>query len=219
MHNRGRDTSRKGNFEMKSWLAIILFVWGTENRLVLSLLRNGYYKSTISSRLHHSSLLPTLCLFGSTLDTNRDVTNLDTLRRACETRDVLPDDVVSSINQIERTAKDVKCIDMRGKWELIYSSIIPGGYFPVTEVADFYGYSLTSSFGFLSLGGFEGKSTVVSETNPAVIEFSSNLYKLGPIKINIKDPKVRSYTFLYVDQYFAVARSSSGGGTLMRKST
>ena len=199
---------------MKSWLAIILFVWGTENRLVLSLLRNGYYKSTISSRLHHSSLLPTLCLFGSTLDTNRDVTNLDTLRRACETRDVLPDDIVSSINEIEMAAKDVKCIDMRGKWELIYSSIIPGGYTPIAEVVDFYGYSYTSPF-----GRFEGKSTVVSETNPAVIEFSSNLYKLGPIKINIKDPKVRSYTFLYVDQYFAVARSSSGGGTLMRKST
>ena len=214
MHNRGRDIPPKGNFEMKSWLAVILFVWGTENRLVLSLLRNGYYKSTISSRLRHSSLLPTLCLFGSTLDTDRDVTNLDTLRRACETRDVLPDDIVSSINQIEMAAKDVKCIDMRGKWELIYSSIIPGGYTPIAEVVDFYGYSYTSPF-----GRFEGKSTVISETNPAVIEFSSNLYKLGPIKINIKDPKVRSYTFLYVDQYFAVARSSSGGGTLMRKST
>ena len=202
---------------MRGWVAIILLFWVIEHKLVLSLSGNGYCNRAISNRLFHSSSLPTICLFSSTVDTVGDRTNLDTLRRACETRDVLPDEIVSSIDQIEKTAKDIKCDDMRGSWELIYSSIIPGGYFPVTEIADFYGYSLASSFGFLSLGGFQGKSTVISETNPALIEFSSNLYKLGPLKIDIKDPKVRSYTFLYVDQYFAVARSSSGGGTLLRK--
>ena len=106
---------------------------------------------------------------------------------------------------------------MRGKWELIYSSIIPGGYFPVTEIADFYGYSLTSSWGPLPLGGFLGKSAVLSEESPAVIEFSSDAYRLGALKLDIKAPKSRSYTFLYVDDYFAVARSSSGGGTLLKR--
>lgn len=143
--------------------------------------------------------------------------SINFLRDACESRKVPSAEVARFIDQIESLKADVDCSEMRGSWELVYSSLIPGGYFPVCEIADFFGYSLTSSWGPLPLGGFRGKSTVLSQTKPAIIEFSSDMYKLGGIEINIKEPKQRSYTFLYADGSIAVARSSSGGGTLLKR--
>ena len=143
--------------------------------------------------------------------------SIDSLRKACETRSAPSADIAASINQIELLPTDVTCSDLKGSWELIYSSLIPGGYFPVCEICDFFGYSIISSWGPLPLGGFRGTSSVFSETRPARIDFSSDVYKIGGIEINLKDAKQRSYTFLYADDYFAVARSSSGGGTLLKK--
>lgn len=142
---------------------------------------------------------------------------IDALREACETRKVPSTDIARFIDQIESLKLGIECSDMRGSWELVYSSLIPGGYFPVCEIADFFGYSLTSSWGPLPLGGFRGKATVISQTKPATIEFSSEMFKLGGIEINLKEPKKRNYTFLYADDLIAVARSSSGGGTLLKR--
>ena len=202
---------------MFRWSASIIFFMGASNTGVLSLLENRCYNTARSSGLLSSPTMSTVSLHCSASNIDRYESDLDILRQACQTRAVLSDVIASSINQIEKSAKNIKCNDLKGDWELIYSSIIPGGYFPVTEIADFFAYSLTSSFGYLPLGGFQGKSTVISETNPAVIEFSSDKYRLGGLEFKIKNPKSRSYTFLYVDQYFAVARSSSGGGTLLKK--
>jgi hypothetical protein len=153
----------------------------------------------------------------SALATSENLKVIEFLRDACETRKVPSTDIARIIDQIESLKLDVECSDMRGSWELVYSSLIPGGYFPVCEIADFFGYSLTSSWGPLPLGGFRGKSTIISQTKPATIEFSSEMFKLGGLEINLKEPKQRSYTFLYSDSLIAVARSSSGGGTLLKR--
>jgi hypothetical protein len=151
------------------------------------------------------------------LTTTENEKVIQVLRDACETRKVPSTDIARLIDQIESLKLDIECSDMRGSWELVYSSLIPGGYFPVCEIADFFGYSLTSSWGPLPLGGFRGKSTVISQSKPATIEFSSEVFKLGGIEVNLKEPKQRSYTFLYSDSLMAVARSSSGGGTLLKR--
>ena len=150
---------------------------------------------------------------------NEQLTTIEKLRSACDTRSVPSAEIIASINEVESASFDLSCTDMKGSWELIFSSLIPGGYFPVSEICDFFGYSLTSSWGPLPLGGFRGSSVVISETKPATIEFSSDAYLLGSIKFDLKQPKKRSYTFLYADDNFAVARSSSGGGTLLKKVT
>lgn len=142
---------------------------------------------------------------------------IEKLRSACDTRSVPSADIIAAINEVESASFDLSCTDMKGSWELIFSSLIPGGYFPVCEICDFFGYSLTSSWGPLPLGGFKGSSAVISETKPATIEFTSDSYLIGGIKFDLKEPKKRSYTFLYTDDNFAVARSSSGGGTLLKK--
>ena len=174
-------------------------------------------------RVHYSSIgKPLLSSSSSRLHARSSVTpelqeSINMLRNACETRSAVSADIAESINKIELLPTGVTCTDLIGSWELIYSSLIPGGFFPVCEICDFFGYSITSSWGPLPLGGFTGRSAVISQTNPARIDFASDIYKIGGIQINLKDVKQRSYTFLYADDYFAVARSSSGGGTLLKK--
>lgn len=111
------------------------------------------------------------------------------------------------------------------------------GYFAIREVCDFYGFSLKSS-----LGGFIGPSKVSSKV-PLVVEYENREFKLGPIgtmisshndilttlmyillnvaQLNISGvevpPIVRSYRFIHVDQTLAIARTSSGGGTILRR--
>ena len=150
---------------------------------------------------------------------------INILREACLDRNRSTEDVNTAISSLESPSSDLKvcCTDMKGKWELVYSSLIPNGYFPVREICDFYGYTLVSSFGILPLGRFRGDSKVLSETKPAVIEFNTNIYKLGPLVVDStkknKDKPARTYTFLYVDNEVAVARSSTGGGTLLKRVT
>jgi hypothetical protein len=142
---------------------------------------------------------------------------LGVLRQATFHKDVPSETVTQMFDILEKEeSANPKASAMKGQWELVYSSLIPSGYFPVKEVADFYGYTLTSSWGPIPLGGFEGDSEVISETKPAVIKFNSKKYKLGPITFN-QAPKDRSYTFLYTGTDFAAALSSSGGKTLLKR--
>lgn len=84
--------------------------------------------------------------------------HVDNLRAASFDRSIDPDVINTAIEKLESSKIVVKCSELQNKWELIYSTIIPGGYFPVTEICNFYGYSINSSWGFLSLGGFTGQS-------------------------------------------------------------
>ena len=141
---------------------------------------------------------------------------VQTLTTATLEKSIATDDVKTAINVLESLDATTVTKELQGKWELVYSSLIPSGYFPVQEVADFFGYSLTSRFGPLPLGGFYGDWEITSETNPCVIRFTTTEYRLGPVKLKLKG-KERSYTFLYADKDIAVARSSTGGGTLLKR--
>lgn len=199
-------------------VAWLLFITAISNLKIVDCLLtrsiSNVHRTVIQHAITSSSQLKLCAGSAPTLEL-QDI--IDSLRKACETRSALSADIAASINQIELLPTDVTCSNLRGSWELIYSSLIPGGYFPVCEICDFFGYSIISSWGPLPLGGFRGRSSVISETKPARIDFASDVYKLGGIEIDLKDAKQRSYTFLYADNYFAVARSSSGGGTLLKK--
>ena len=142
---------------------------------------------------------------------------ISTLREAIYTRKVDKEDVIAAVEQLDMKNGKKKIPKQRvsGKWELVFSSLIGSGYFPVKETCDFYGFSLISSWGPIPLGGFEGSSRIASE-KPLIVEFENEAYVLGPLRIRVP-PKPRSYRFLYTDNEFAVAISSSGGSTLLRK--
>jgi hypothetical protein len=143
---------------------------------------------------------------------------LNILQEAAMTREVPASDVASKFEELQQLLADnnkAKVSMMKGKWELVYSSLIPSGYFPVFELVDFFGYSLESSFGPIPLGLIEGDFEVVSESNPATIKFTSKSLSFGPLKF--KQNNSRSYTFLHTGSDFAVALSSSGGKTLLKK--
>jgi hypothetical protein len=143
---------------------------------------------------------------------------LEVVRQATLQRTGEKATIASAIEQLENTTtpSSVTVDDVRGEFELVWSSLIPAGFFPVQEVANFFGYSLTSRWGPVPLGGFYGDWEVTSSTKPAVIKFTTTVFRLGPLSIPLKG-KVRSYTFLHADDDVVVARSSTGGGTLLRR--
>lgn len=159
----------------------------------------------------------------NTLATTSIDTNLNILKEAIFKRSINKDEIIQNIIELESKVinnnQNSKLIDLKGSWELVFSSLIPSGYFPVSEVCNFFGYSLTSNWGFISLGGFNGYSKVMND-NPVIIEFNSQEYifpgKL--LKIQLKGDKIRSYNFLFINEEYAVARSyPSNGLTLMKK--
>jgi hypothetical protein len=86
---------------------------------------------------------------------------LERLRSASRYRDVEKALVISAIAALEESAAppiDPELVS--GRWELVFSSLIGSGYFPVKEVCDFYKFELCSSWGPISLGGFEGVSRI-----------------------------------------------------------
>ena len=85
----------------------------------------------------------------------------------------------------------------------------------LVQVPPFNGFTLKSSWGPLPLGGFVGTSRVISE-KPLIVEFENEAYVLGPLRIGVP-AKTRNYRFVYADADIAVAISSSGGSTLLKK--
>ena len=187
---------------------------------ILSFLLSLCYLFPSYQCFHPASRIPSLLSRQCTTSLSVGETLFDEeirlLRLAGLSKNVPKDEVKQSIQSLEEKGSTTTSQSLRGKFELIYSSLIPSGYFPVTETADFYGYSLTSRFGPISLGGFFGDYEVMSETNPSIIRFTTTTAKFGPLTLKLKG-KERSYTFLYSDKDIAVARSSTGGLTLMKR--
>jgi hypothetical protein len=90
---------------------------------------------------------------------------LNRLRRVAVARDVEKGCAIEAINILEKeiALPAVEPNAVRGEWELVFSSLIGPGYFPITELCDFYKFSLVSSFGPIPLGSFIGESKVTSE--------------------------------------------------------
>jgi hypothetical protein len=155
--------------------------------------------------------------------------NIAILRQAANTRDVERRAVIDNIRELETQSQSgkAKLIDpasVEGNWQLVFSSIPGGaangflvggffdGYFSLKEVVDFYECSLKTN-----LGSFRGPPSVVTSTAPLEIEFVYTQFKVGPIPGQEVPPNVRSYRFIYVDDEIAVARTSAGGATLLKR--
>ena len=170
---------------------------------------------TLSNGQYPSEMKKLIFLKATKKETTNDY--VMALKSAVIERSLPSDEIKKSIAEISMVDWKVKCAQVKGKWELVYSTLIPGsGYFPVVEICDFYGYSLTSSWGPISIGGSSGDSVILSETNPAMIQFNNKRRDLGPFSFDVK-PKNRTYTFLYVDSEIAIGLSSSGGTTLLKR--
>lgn len=175
----------------------------------------------------HRNRFPTTLEYEHTFPTTKRYTwemssDLMTLRQASLFQNV---EANSVLRAFERFETDWPSIDnprptaksLTGKWKLIYSSLLPTGYFPIDEICDFIPFTLKSSWGPIPLGTIEGSSAITGE-NPLQISFKNNYVVFGPFRIPQDQNKPqKSYTFYYVDDEIAVARSSSGGYTLLKK--
>lgn len=173
------------------------------------------------SRRRSHPLIPKLQLARS--DANNNIGEaIEILTEACINRTIDKDSVLVTIKSLSPTVSARPVIDserLRGQWELVYSTLIPQGYFPIKEICDFFEYSVTSSFGPLPLGRIEGPSEVLPEdgTNTLRIKFQATSISLGPFRMNLEGKEPRIYSFLYVDDVISVAASSSGGYSLLRR--
>ena len=132
---------------------------------------------------------------------------------------------ISSNSNSKLLVSDVSMIT--GDYELVYSSLLPFGFFPIKEITTFLPtFKLTSSFLFIPFGGFEGVSTIKSKT-PAEITFYNTLFKLGLLEVPITEIKEKTYRYLHIDNdegyMIALSLSSSSSslstssGTLLKK--
>jgi hypothetical protein len=174
---------------------------------------------TFSTKRSHSLMLMSNVACENALATLRDCAYHRERKSSSDgsLRRPLKEEVEEAMDTIERdyTPKTIES-DIKGQYELVYSSLIPQGYFPIEEVCDFKAFTLTSKFGFLPLGQFQGESSIMRE-KPLEIEFYSERFKLGPLELQTS-PKPRSYVFLYAGEDFAFARSKpSGGRTVLRR--
>ena len=134
-------------------------------------------------------------------------------------------------NEFKVNLKDIYSTN----WLLEYSSLLPNGWFPIKEVCDFNNqFKLESSFGPIPLGTIQGKAQSVN-ANPnndntfgssknlirtIRVEFIGTSFSLGPLKIGMNDngkdaTGSKYYDFIHVDTDIAIARSSSGGYTIL----
>jgi len=98
--------------------------------VLLAILREYFAFSGLPGRRSSFNLLK---------DSSRDISILED---ASISRNIDKDSVCNLILNYENCSKSnqAKIEDLKGKWELIFSSLIPKGYFPVTEVCDFFEY-------------------------------------------------------------------------------
>jgi hypothetical protein len=141
---------------------------------------------------------------------------VEVLKQATLQRDVGASEVKNLLESAALGAKQkIDSKKLAGQWELVYSSLLPSGYLPLKEVVDFYGYTLTSAYGFLPLGTIEGDSSITA-TAPLTVTFQNKSIRFGPVKMNMKSD-AKFYEFQYIDDAIAVAKSSSGGFSLLKK--
>eukprot|EP01041_Mallomonas_annulata_P002102 gene2102-4107_t len=138
---------------------------------------------------------------------SQDISNeISLLLMAATSKNIPPKEISDTILAIDEksTQKLANIRDLQGSWELIYSSLISQGYFPVIEICDFFGYTLSSQWGPVPLGTIKGTSTVLSDS-PAVVEFAAETISFGPFTIPLSSKKSKSYAFIYIGKDIAVA--------------
>lgn len=87
------------------------------------------------------------CLHDTRVLSDYENLKINELKEACKDRKLISSEQVAfAIAYIETVFLSTEAVSLQGKWELVYSSLIPGGYFPVCEICDFYGYSIGKAF-------------------------------------------------------------------------
>lgn len=92
------------------------------------------------SRPRIPSLLSRRCVTSLAIGETLFDEEIRLLRLAGLWKNVTKEVVKQSIQSLEEKGSTTTSQNLRGKFELIYSSLIPSGYFPVSETANFYGY-------------------------------------------------------------------------------
>lgn len=182
-------------------------------------LYNQYNTNVYKEKIIHSNMIYKL---SSKLNENVDNSQtIERLRQATLFKSIpanVVKELILTLNLSENQRKQCTKQNLQGVWELVFSTLVPGCYMPVYEEADFFGYTLTSSIAkVIPLGQVYGSSKVIQDI-PIRIEFSSSGIRL-PFGWDIKFNKVntRIYDFLYIDSDICIAKSSSGGYSLLRK--
>ena len=92
--------------------------------------------------------------FISTFSRKRSVVNMSVttksellisnLRLSAMSRQVDAQLVTESIDKLEKLSSNdpISLEIIKGEWELVFSSLIGGGYFPILELVDFFGFKL-----------------------------------------------------------------------------
>jgi hypothetical protein len=131
---------------------------------------------------------------------------------------------------------------LAGRWELVFSTLLnsgKGGYFRrsgVTEICDFLGsaaereggqesntFSLQSRFSIVPnlLVTVKGPSRLEIERGRPQVFFAIHAIKVWSLSIPLPASmrKENGYTFIYIGENMAVARSTRGGLSLMQRVT
>lgn len=193
--------------------------------IILSILSNVVVSFQLSKRINSHILLKNNIGNGNVNDDNVEnalnILKEATFNRKGEVQNINNAfDIISSNRNHKLLTSDIS--QLTGDYELVYSALLPFGFFPITEKCQFLpDFKLTSSFFNVPLGGFEGITTIVSKT-PAEISFYNKLFKFGIIEVPIKEIKEKFYRFLHIDKEFVIALSmskslSSSSGTLLKK--
>jgi len=163
-------------------------------------------------------LIPThlLVVSGLSPEIESDVSKLD---EASRSKSVPFEEMECLMSRIlEKASKKQTLAAVEGRWELIFSTSFGSGYLPVAEIFTTLPSEgiarIDTTWGPLPLGSILGASDWDEKTS--TVTFTFNEIKLGPISIpKQQDPK--TYNFFWMNDELALAKSSAGGITLLKK--
>mmetsp|Transcript_20801 Transcript_20801/g.30809 ORF Transcript_20801/g.30809 Transcript_20801/m.30809 type:complete len:193 (+) Transcript_20801:48-626(+) len=144
------------------------------------------------------------------------------LNQAAKARSIKKDEILAELEKYERQPQTVDKSKIDGvQWEVLFSSKLPNGYMPITEMMTFdlsrNEAKLKSDFKGFSLGGSEGSCDWIERN---MLKICFDLVKIGPFSFKKLGPKEKStviYTFFYLNNGIAGFRSSSGNAGILKQ--
>ena len=111
--------------------------------------------SIIDSFVSYKKISLHTCIFSKTKSIDEKTKIIEGLQTAITYKNVPKEkviDIIKDLTSSPLSSSNIKKSQIEGKWELIFSSLIPSGYFPIIEICDFFEFSLKSSWGPIPLG-------------------------------------------------------------------
>lgn len=131
--------------------------------------------------------------------------------------------VLGAAKWLEDQGLPVDASAVRGTYSLVFSTVTPLNYIPVDEYLAFTDeqISMYSQIGPLKAafsGGFKVAPGTSASIDYALPKMHVTLFGSFTLVEKVREQSTnRQYTFLYVDDKLAVARSSAGGITVLYK--